>query len=803
MPPLLHKHLQKGLVFEALEPDPECALEAIADVHYDASQRAAKRRKIENIAAQYLRGRPPVLLSSSLRGPFKNWNNPWASRGMPTRQKHGRITRQSRGGEPHEATAITNLQKDGLQERSRGATEISHQIRSAEPSKAVKVGKRNSDGRDGQKAQVIVLNASILTENNDQSTATEYFSANLHQNSPQRNPESNPDWLKRPAMPSDVRREDRSNTSPTPSRHANMAVDALPELQIDPSKGLAPRAPLLSSVRKDHPAAGAPCMWSASAPMDISSPLRPLHNVQEHSKDPGHVFVAPVVPHMFRPETHKPPDLTRSNLHTTIRTTDYSSATAGSILDVPSKTSETVGSTSEHAQRRDDFHKESSSTLQTNRTKSSQLTPSRPQQTPTPAISPAELHVQDADQTVLGGYHSARGLSRLAAERAFPTNDITKRPPSREEIHRSAERCVAGPAARVKERRTNRRGSKAVHDHIASPAPASSTGFAYRRTAKVQRARTAKARAVPRMMTFDTSPAIQEGDPRRNPKEAEADVTKHRPDEESISNHGSARGSARPDIYEVIASETAVNEQGNDQGQQEDLRSSRQSNYSTQAAMMLAHLEFQEGTFPSISCNTPDTGDGQPDSNTPQHVAREASPAITPFHAFNKELDERQPTLPQESVLRGPPMSTQDLFNAASPFAFSTVKKPRRQLRSSLRFAVLPSEDQSNHEADLTNDPKSPTPSAERIPLKERNSHLSPLKWGGKGSQESILKARRLSSSGVLELPNLDFHTSLDDALDGEILDYAYGYVREQKDEGGKSGAGEERRVEVLRCTGS
>lgn len=48
----------------------------------DSHGRAAKRRRIEKLGEQYLRGDGLLILSAGLRGPFNSkWNNPWGKRG--------------------------------------------------------------------------------------------------------------------------------------------------------------------------------------------------------------------------------------------------------------------------------------------------------------------------------------------------------------------------------------------------------------------------------------------------------------------------------------------------------------------------------------------------------------------------------------------------------------------------------------------------------------------------------------------------------------------------------------------------
>lgn len=53
----------------------------------DSNARAAKRRRIEKLGEQYLRGDGLHILSAGLKGPFCNgWKNPWANRGRDNQQ---------------------------------------------------------------------------------------------------------------------------------------------------------------------------------------------------------------------------------------------------------------------------------------------------------------------------------------------------------------------------------------------------------------------------------------------------------------------------------------------------------------------------------------------------------------------------------------------------------------------------------------------------------------------------------------------------------------------------------------------
>ena len=143
------------------------------------------------------------------------------------------------------------------------------------------------------------------------------------------------------------------------------------------------------------------------------------------------------------------------------------------------------------------------------------------------------------------------------------------------------------------------------------------------------------------------------------------------------------------------------------------------------------------------------------------------SQAFTPFHKFNAALEEDYPPEPTMPDL---PISTQDLFAAVSPFGFSTVKKSARPPASNLRFSVFasPGQDTPSHGGGPPNRAKSPTPS-ERIPLKAKNSRVSFVgtqsergSQSEKGSQESITPRPLKAPLMQAEVPQLDFHTSLD-----------------------------------------
>lgn len=67
--------------FEPLSPSPKEIIvsDSESDSLKDPHQRSAKRRRVEDIARQYVAGQPIYILSASLKGPFNgSWRNPWS-----------------------------------------------------------------------------------------------------------------------------------------------------------------------------------------------------------------------------------------------------------------------------------------------------------------------------------------------------------------------------------------------------------------------------------------------------------------------------------------------------------------------------------------------------------------------------------------------------------------------------------------------------------------------------------------------------------------------------------------------------
>lgn len=171
----------------------------------------------------------------------------------------------------------------------------------------------------------------------------------------------------------------------------------------------------------------------------------------------------------------------------------------------------------------------------------------------------------------------------------------------------------------------------------------------------------------------------------------------------------------------------------------------RESQYSTQAAMLLAQIEFHESTYPTSSDISRPWSHGE--SVTPRKSLPEPSPAMTPFSVFKPQLQSPQPP---DSMFRGPAMSTQDLFAAASPFAFSTIKKKTEVLvPNSMKMTT--------------------TTQRIKFAVHDHTPRSATRKTGQQSPSDKIAAAtpwshvQREGPSIDMELPQLDFHTSLDD----------------------------------------
>ncbi|KAI4695712.1 hypothetical protein J4E81_006040 [Alternaria sp. BMP 2799] len=660
MPLSLHPHLKRGLDFDAFHVDPEDLIEEPPAECEDPAHRAAKRRRIEAIASRYLRGRPPVIITAALRGPFDNgWKNPWTKPIVEKRRisgKNNAVAGTRNANSKKVAAGRNNTTTRRSSSRLNGGNgkdvveDVAPQMASPETSRAARDDSDQREHDDSLDEIEVPPATAPLPDDDDAPGTAEPFSTNTNNYIQSRSPMTNPFWLRRPESARvDMRKAANRNTdtSPTRSRSRNSTsqtqTQTLSELRLS-----LPKAPI--QAQKSAPETPAQEEWrsSASASMVISSPAK---DADTHAQ-------AQAAP------TASPPRSQRT---------------------IPIITS-SMGS---------------------------QGRPTR----------------QDVQQ-------SAERLGREAPA------SISKR----------------------QSRRSSRRNTQdaptptdAQHGPVTSPLPASSTGKPRK-----------KAKLKPRAVNFDSSP---EKIPSAKKSCAEGVIHNEADDELQLDPTEAV-------VVDVQASPQVEGDTSVVQNENSELRtsrSSRDSDWSTQAAMMRAQLEFQQSTFPMMSPEVLQLDSQTSLIDTPRPILAAASAAVTPLSAFTVQRDE---PLAPETILQAPPISTQDLFGAASPFAFSTVKKkPEETQRSNLRFAFSSSDGVLGADAVA----KSPTPTAERVPLKNKDNITS--FWSFTTDKASQISHGSFGdrSKGVLNevgFPALNIDTSLGDFGPTGSLDFTDRFLR-------------------------
>src|SRR5690242_18141295 len=244
MPPALHPYLKRGLDFDASLVDHSDLVEDTAAERRDAASTSAKRRRVEAIALQYLRGKPPLILTARLKGPFtKEWRNPWAK--IEDTRPDGHV-----GG-------VTVRAEELKMRRSKR----SH-VASPETSRAA--GRTEEELHSEQDLEPLPATAPLPDEDDSSATAdifsvdTDQFIAN---NSP-----ANPFWLRRPSASISFPSNSQTDKSPIRPRTKDHRFNSRNSLQLAP-----PKEPL--GGRQLPIRATPPDEWrsSASASMDISS----------------------------------------------------------------------------------------------------------------------------------------------------------------------------------------------------------------------------------------------------------------------------------------------------------------------------------------------------------------------------------------------------------------------------------------------------------------------------------------------------------------------------------------------------
>lgn len=703
MPPTLHPYLKRGLDFDASPVHPSDRVEELQTDRHDDEFLLAKRRRVEAIASQYLRGKPPLILTACLKGPFtKQWRNPWATDGQVRADG-----RNSEGFKVQEEKQRTKLSK---------ATPVA----SPEASRAVGPPEEYLYSQ----AELEPLPATApFPDGEDLSGASVYFSIDTEQLVSHNSP-ANPFWLRRPAASITFPPNSQTDKSPTRLRKNDHRSNARGSLQLAP-----PKEPL--GARPLPTCATPSAVWrsEASASMDISSLAGPVESTSNTEQNPRNTTPSTDLPDSSRLRA----DSAQEDEARSSQAAQHAELSLAATT--PTGSSRTCNAEYSEASTMQPIHAQSFDSLVPATTYKLPSTIQVPRSSPLNGPAGARSTIKSSKQ-----------IDHSAAERLpCPAHD------SIVEAQQLPTKC--------KSTRGTNAAKEPRHNLVASPAPDSSTGFMYRKVTQSKGEGSNISRSKPRTVSFSTSPTNKKKDPGQPCAASEENIPAALQRSPSCTEPVASR-----ETLDAAGSETNAKEldkaleEDRDEDEQQDSHKSKQSQYSTQAAMLLAQLVFQGESTQSSTLSSTLRPWSQPAQNTPPPLSPQPSPAITPLSVFDAHRDDSQSVLAEDSALHGPSISTQDLFDAASPFAFSTVKrKSEWPRRTSLRFALA-----SNSSGNIL--AKCPTPSTGRVPLKEKNT---PTVWSFMHDKTSSNETKKASHSPRhtaldIELPKLDFNTSLD-----------------------------------------
>ncbi|KAL0261167.1 hypothetical protein SLS55_004863 [Diplodia seriata] len=299
-------------------------------------------------------------------------------------------------------------------------------------------------------------------------------------------------------------------------------------------------------------------------------------------------------------------------------------------------------------------------------------------------MSAGDIRLDDRPLHMLGG-----DLSGQENDVRNDENKISGQLPLKEALVRSTEQGVTSAAARSRKRRRD-------HPLHASPTATNSPGFVYRKvsdptvnapklhpTNQVDKEKGTRKKKRARLMTFGSLPS----QPVEAAKLATDNTASPRKDHSMVANE---TGEKRA---EIVAGSQAT--KTDERSQARDL--------STQAAMLFAQREFQHefrSPLRNVTAASPEkvVSSQQTRTSTPPPSQPPAEyTAITPFKTFNKG----KPFLTDNPPHPGPAqMSTQELFNAATPFAFSTVKKSKNTQKR-VSMAASPLKPTGDHDTEM------------------------------------------------------------------------------------------------------
>ncbi|KAF2145748.1 uncharacterized protein K452DRAFT_284121 [Aplosporella prunicola CBS 121167] len=303
-------------------------------------------------------------------------------------------------------------------------------------------------------------------------------------------------------------------------------------------------------------------------------------------------------------------------------------------------------------------------------------------------VSTALSHNLDGQENAVAN-SNCRGGTPNVKERQMPLNQT--------QLQQSTEKHVAkSPAVEESARKhLNKKMAQKKRQYLnASPMNTSSPGFSYRKISDPTKNQpqlgptddnktetTTTKKQVPRRIDFESSMDCGPAPPILERSAEKETATLDTPETENLAG-------TTPQRPEAEHEHTIV---GDCSGA---FRISSTRELSTQAALLLAQEAFQKElvsplkeTSIVISPLQPKMGkgiEGQDEwTTTPPSSQPEQFTTITPFREFNHR---KSPSAygPPGNV----PVSTQDLFNAASPFMFSTVKK-KGKVRKSVSIADI------------------------------------------------------------------------------------------------------------------
>lgn len=710
----MHPHLKRGLDLDLSPVAPTDRLEDDLAQHRTAQDESAKRRRVEAIALHCLRGGLPLILTARLRGPFgtSEWQNPWAEK-----------QREGLGGPATNAAK----QAQALQKTRSKAAQLLRKTRSTAPealrktrSKAPEVPSPEAsravgypEHLDSQPELEPLPPTAPIPDDDDHSGGTQFFSVDTQQSIVNNSP-TNPFWLRRSATNVSFPDSSRSDASPSRIRKRDHRCSPRKSLKLAP-----PKEPL---GRRQEP-------MHATPPDE-----RPLHpSALMHPSS------------VTKPATIK---------HQALQQNPPQTSTAGEEVPDSSKLREDSAQEEEARSSQAAQYAHIHAAAETPTTLSKDATLISPEVHP-----PQPPYAQSFDSLVPATTYKMPSTvlvphsSPIREPETVQGRSTALSPPSQTLQGRSL--TLPPPDRTVPERlpQTHR------HNLIASPAPDSSTGFMYRRVGLSKSETHPGQKTKPRAVSFTSSPAKK-----RNKAHLAATAESVAPVAEAPAPEN-LPSIVLADAPGEAAARHSEDERESQEGEQqsEDRQDSyrlRQSQYSTQAAMLLAQLEFQEDSSQSSTSSLTLRPWSQPAQNTPPTLQPQPSPAITPLSVFNTHTGLSFGDVAVHGALEGPPISTQDLFNAASPFAFSTVKKTSQHpRRSSMRFALA--------KLNGSLPAASPTPLTERVPLKEKNTGRP---WSAAQPKPASQSPRRATRD--VELPQLDFCTSLDFGPNADFTDY-------------------------------